>query len=327
MNTHDLIGLNPHVQYTIFLAGITCRGEGVRGPGYRMPIFESVKYTSTLEAEYTEKTVNFPVWAYGAVSGVVVSWLIIGSLSAIYLRRRRLSQVSGGCCSWCYLGVPSTAKPIKGDGLSLKLSSPKASNNLNSPINTSETKSSHTITTTTTEPQDYTTTGHRSVLLQSKASRNVEDQRLIREIDGSGEPFAMVFNPSSASTPTNSANNNQSCMMGHCLPLTTNVSYPNAVELFQTPSSLHTCNSINSFSGFSPQSSSGGQMVPSEAQLNSSPILSSVNSRSDAPFEVPPYATSNVLPLEVNISLWNNSRKVRKSLLTRIIRFYLQSNF
>ncbi|KAL7062286.1 hypothetical protein AAHC03_01584 [Spirometra sp. Aus1] len=84
VHMHDVHGLNPHVEYTIFLAGITCRGEGVRGPGYRMPVLASLVSSPTR----LSAAPPFPSWAYGVVCGIVVVWITVGLLVYLCACRR-----------------------------------------------------------------------------------------------------------------------------------------------------------------------------------------------------------------------------------------------
>ncbi|KAM7540224.1 hypothetical protein Aperf_G00000022193 [Anoplocephala perfoliata] len=300
-NSHDLLGLNPHVEYTIFLAGVTCRGEGVRGPGYRMPLFGSAMSQAPNPAELQSKSVLFPAWAYGAVSGVVVVWILIGCLFAVCLRRRKIHQNSQGFCCCC-LQSPSTSKSLKQDDTAFNLSPRKPTNSFVSPVNTPETKSSHTVTTNA-ETQEYTSSDHHSsVHLQRKTSRNgggssSEGRRLLKGTESSGEQATMMLNSSSASTPSNTSN--QACIKSHCLPLTASVPYPAGT----TPPGGY--NMINSISGFSPQ------MGHYEAQWNNgSQQQNSSGGRSNVLQEVPPYASSNVLPNEMNQSSWNPGPEV-----------------
>ena len=261
-----------------------------------MPILGSGMHPQSSGAEYSVKPVPFPVWAYGAVSGVVVVWLLIGCLFTVCLRRRKPRHNSCRYCSCCCSGSRSTAKAIKNDGSSLKMSSP---------IATSETKSSHTITTTTTEAQDYTPSDHHSVRLQLKAARNDEAKRLLKGTEGGSEPITMMPGSSSASTPTNTANS----MKGRCLPPTANVPYPSGAGGFQAPTPPSAFNVINSMTGFSPHYSSGGLVVLYETHWNVSQLQTSVSSRNNGLLEVPPYASSNVLPPEVSRSSQNNPIK------------------
>ncbi|VDL62459.1 unnamed protein product [Hymenolepis diminuta] len=296
-NTHDLLGLNPNIEYTIFMAGITCRGEGVRGPGYRMPLFGSAPNQAPPSSEFHSRTVFFPIWAYGAVSGAVVVWLLIGCLFALCLRRRKAQQDSRDFCCCCLSS--STSKPLKRDDIAFKLSPRKSSNNFASQINTSETKSSHTFTTNA-ETQDYTSSDHHSsVHLQRKASRNdggssTEGHRLLKSTESSGEPTAIMLNSSSASTPTNTSN--KACFKPHGLPLTASVPYPGGT----TPPGTY--NMINSLTALSPHY---------ESQWNNdSQLQNSAGARSNALPEIPAYASSNVLPSEMNKSSWNPGLEV-----------------
>ncbi|KAL5112378.1 hypothetical protein TcWFU_006749 [Taenia crassiceps] len=302
VSTHDLTGLNPNVEYTIFLAGITCRGEGVRGPGYRMPIFRGAVYSPSPTTEPSAKTAPFPIWAYGAVSGVLIAWLLTGCLFVVCLRRRKSQHSSH---SYCCLGAPSTTKPIKQDRTAFKMSSRKANNSFVSTIHTSETKSSHTITMTT-EAQDCPPSDSRSVaLLQCKTSRNGgggEVQRLLKGVESSGDPTTLMLNSSSTSTPTNTTSN-QGCLNGHGLPLTAGVPYPTGVGGFQSVTPPGAYNMINSLPGF-PMEPPNGQMLHYE--WNDSQLHNSAGSRNKELHEVPPYASSNVVPLEMNQSTWNS---------------------
>ncbi|VDK32412.1 unnamed protein product [Taenia asiatica] len=304
VSTHDLTGLNPNVEYTIFLAGITCRGEGVRGPGYRMPIFGRTVHPPSPATESLVKTAPFPVWAYGAVSGVLIAWLITGCLFVVCLRRRKSQHASH---SYCCFGVPSATKPIKQDRTTFKMSSRKANNSFFSTIHTSETKSSHTVTMTT-DAQDCPPSDSRSVaLLQRKASRNGsggEVQHLLKGVESSGDPTTLMLNSSSASTPTNTTSN-QGCLKGHGLPLTASVPYPTGVGGFQPATPPGAYNMINSLPGFSTEPLNG-QMLHYEAQWNDSQLQNSAGSRTKELHEVPPYASSNVVPLEMNQSTWNS---------------------
>lgn len=279
------------------MAGITCRGEGVRGPGYRMPLFGSAPNQAPPSSEFHSRTVFFPIWAYGAVSGAVVVWLLIGCLFALCLRRRKAQQDSRDFCCCCLSS--STSKPLKRDDIAFKLSPRKSSNNFASQINTSETKSSHTFTTNA-ETQDYTSSDHHSsVHLQRKASRNdggssAEGHRLLKSTESSGEPTAIMLNSSSASTPTNTSN--KACFKPHGLPLTASVPYPSGT----TPPGTY--NMINSLTALSPHY---------ESQWNNdSQLQNSAGARSNALPEIPAYASSNVLPSEMNKSSWNPGPEV-----------------
>lgn len=266
-----------------------------------MPLFGSVRNQAPHSAEFPSRSVLFPAWAYGAVSGVVVVWLLIGCLFAVCLRRRKIHQDSQGFCCCC-LQPPSTSKSLKQDDTAFSLSPRKPTNSFVSPINTSETKSSHTVTTNA-ETQDYTSSDHHSsVQLQRKASRNgggssSEGRRLLKGTESSGEPTAMMLNSSSASTPSNTSN--QACIKSHCLPLTASVPYPSGT----TPTDGY--NMISSISGFSPQ------MGHYEPQWNNdSQHQNSSGGRSNVFQEVPPYASSNVLPNEMHQSSWNPGPEV-----------------
>ncbi|VDO00455.1 unnamed protein product [Rodentolepis nana] len=296
-NTHDLLGLNPNIEYTIFLAGITCRGEGVRGPGYRMPLFGSVSNQAP-PPDFNSRTVFFPIWAYGAVCGAVVVWLLIGCLFVICLRRRKAQQDSRGYCCCCLSS--STSKPLKRDDIVFKLSPRKSNNNFDSQINISETKSSNTFTTNA-ETQHYTSSDHHSsVHLQRRASRtcggsSTESHRMLKGTESSGEPTAIMLNSSLASTPSNTTTN-QPCFKPQCLPPTASVPYPSGT----TPPGTY--NMINSLTGFPPQY---------ESQWNNeSQVQNSAGARSNAHPEIPAYASSNVLPSDMNNSSWNSGPEV-----------------
>ncbi|CDS40470.1 roundabout 2 [Echinococcus multilocularis] len=311
VSTHDLIDLNPNVEYTIFLAGITCRGEGVRGPGYRMPIFGRTVHPPSSVTGSSSKTAPFPVWAYGAVSGILIAWLLIGCLFVTCLRRHKSQHASPG---YCCFGTPSTTKPIKRDQTAFKMYSRKGNNSFISPVNTSGTKSSHTITTTT-EVQDYPpSTSHSAALLKCKASCNgsgVEVQRLLKGVESSCDPTMLMLNSSSASSPTNTTSN-QDCFRGHGLPLTAGVPYLTGVGSFQPATPPGAYNMINSLPGFS-SGPPDGRLLHYEAQQNDPQLQNSTSSRSKTPHEVPPYASSNVLPPEMNQSSWNPATEVDHS--------------
>ncbi|VDP84702.1 unnamed protein product [Echinostoma caproni] len=89
--TRDIFGLSPHVEYTIYLAGVTCRGEGVRGSGFRLPPAISL-WRKTNAAEFSELEVDknssfyFPPWAYGIIAGIVLFWIMIGLLAPLLVR-------------------------------------------------------------------------------------------------------------------------------------------------------------------------------------------------------------------------------------------------
>lgn len=90
--TRDIFGLSPHVEYTVYLAGVTCRGEGVRGAGFRLPPAISL-WRKTHGTEFSELSdisdsgFYFPPWAYGIIAGVVLFWILIGLLAPLLGRR------------------------------------------------------------------------------------------------------------------------------------------------------------------------------------------------------------------------------------------------
>lgn len=258
--------------------------------------------------ESSAKTAPFPVWAYGAVSGVLIAWVLTCCLFVVCLRRRRSQHASR---SYCCFGASSSTKSIKQDRTAFKMSSRKGNNSFASTIHTSETKSSHTITMTT-EAQDCPPSDSRSVaLLQRKASRNGsggEVQRLLKGVENSGDPTTLMLNSSSASTPTNTASN-QGCLKGHGLPPTAGVPYPTGVGGFQSATPPGAYNMINSLPGFSSEPQNG-QALHYEAQWNDSQLQNSAGNRTKELHEVPPYASSNVVPLEMNQSTWNSVTEV-----------------
>ncbi|TPP65021.1 hypothetical protein FGIG_00962 [Fasciola gigantica] len=90
--TRDIFGLSPHVEYTIYLAGVTCRGEGVRGAGFRLPPAISL-WRKTHGSKFselgviTDSSLYFPPWAYGIIAGIVLFWVAIGLLAPLLGRR------------------------------------------------------------------------------------------------------------------------------------------------------------------------------------------------------------------------------------------------
>ncbi|KER20490.1 hypothetical protein T265_10976 [Opisthorchis viverrini] len=96
VHTRDVFGLDPHVEYTIYLAGVTCRGEGVRGPGYRLfpasSLFQSAYGEATHPANILSTKSKFPPWGYGIIIGVIVIWIFFGSMIPILTRRSPVKQ-------------------------------------------------------------------------------------------------------------------------------------------------------------------------------------------------------------------------------------------
>ncbi|CAH8542563.1 unnamed protein product [Dicrocoelium dendriticum] len=83
VHSKDVFGINPHVEYLIYLSGVTCRGEGVRGPGYRLPpaayflrdVHESKSHTAGITRHVSAE---FPPWAYGVIIVTLLFWFIVG---------------------------------------------------------------------------------------------------------------------------------------------------------------------------------------------------------------------------------------------------------
>ncbi|TGZ60745.1 hypothetical protein CRM22_008353 [Opisthorchis felineus] len=112
VHTRDVFGLDPRVEYTIYVAGVTCRGEGVRGPGYRLFPASSLFQTAYGEVAHPANMLStkskFPPWGYGIIIGVVVSWIFFGSMIPIITRRSPVKQSNDPqhpeidrCWHWC----------------------------------------------------------------------------------------------------------------------------------------------------------------------------------------------------------------------------------
>lgn len=317
VNYHDLIGLHPSIEYTIFLAGITCRGEGVRGPGYRLPVYGAAHSSSPgyFQSSPSSSSAPFPIWAYGAVAGVVVIWLLIGFLIALCLRRRKSSTPSSASSyrSCCF---SSTAKPIKHDPSAFRMCSRNTSNAFNPSIASSATKSSHLIPSISGTTQEYqlTSVNHHhqlssaatSAVLQRRASlrnNNGEMQRLLMKgSEGTGEPTPQLSS-SSASSPTNTAcyNRNQQYQP--------NAAFPPPTQPPPPPTQPLTHNMVNSLPGFSPQNR---QPLTYDGQwMDNGNGGGGVRGRCPIPPEVPPYASSNVLPpAGMTQSAWSGANEV-----------------
>ncbi|VDD75652.1 unnamed protein product [Mesocestoides corti] len=304
VNTHDLIGLNPNIEYTIFLAGITCRGEGVRGPGYRMPVFGKIIHSSS-PSKFQTSASFFPSWAYGAVSGVAIAWLLVGFLLVFCLRRRKSQQTSP---HYCCFGKFTSTNLSKQDHVPFQMSTRNKNNAFFAPNASPETKVGHLIPPIT-ETQDYQAGDHQAVsLLHVKSSKSggTEVQRLLKSVEGAGEPIVQTTS-SSSSTPIN-AMSSQGCHKGRCLPLTSSVPFPTNAAMFQ-PTTPATHNLINGNSSFSSQPPNG-QVIGYAIQWSDSQAPSSEGAGGAGPPEVPPYASSNVLPLELDQSSWKPSSEV-----------------
>ncbi|KAF7260055.1 hypothetical protein EG68_03775 [Paragonimus skrjabini miyazakii] len=92
LSSKDVFGLSPNVDYMIYMAGITCRGEGVRGPGYPLPSATSLLHKLYGDAIPDQGSTftndwRFPLWAYGIIVAVILGWVLFGLLISAVARR------------------------------------------------------------------------------------------------------------------------------------------------------------------------------------------------------------------------------------------------
>ncbi|KAF6777120.1 hypothetical protein AHF37_03125 [Paragonimus kellicotti] len=97
LSSKDVFGLSPNVDYMIYMAGITCRGEGVRGPGYPLPSAISLSHKLSGDAIPDQESTftndwRFPLWAYGIIVAVILSWVFFGLLISVVARRGALKR-------------------------------------------------------------------------------------------------------------------------------------------------------------------------------------------------------------------------------------------
>ncbi|CAH8581141.1 unnamed protein product [Heterobilharzia americana] len=95
VHSKDIQGLNPFVDYVIYISGVNCRGEGVRGPGYHL---RSVTAGLKGPAKSSGYEVNifehftFPSWAYVLLCGFIIFWIIFGLLIHFVVRQTSKKQ-------------------------------------------------------------------------------------------------------------------------------------------------------------------------------------------------------------------------------------------
>ncbi|KAF8568561.1 hypothetical protein P879_06482 [Paragonimus westermani] len=97
LSSKDIFGLSPNVDYMIYIAGITCRGEGVRGPGYPLPSAVSLLHKLYGDAIPDQDSAStngwrFPLWAYGVIVALILGWVLFGFLISIVARRGALKR-------------------------------------------------------------------------------------------------------------------------------------------------------------------------------------------------------------------------------------------
>ncbi|CAH8574077.1 unnamed protein product [Schistosoma margrebowiei] len=95
IHSKNIHGLNPFVDYIIYISGINCKGEGVRSSGYHLRsiaagLHDPIK-SSDYELNYLEHF-DFPVWGYILLFGFVVFWILFGLFIHFVVRQTSRKQ-------------------------------------------------------------------------------------------------------------------------------------------------------------------------------------------------------------------------------------------
>ncbi|CAH8298093.1 unnamed protein product [Schistosoma turkestanicum] len=94
IHSKNIHGLNPFVDYMIYISGVNCKGEGVRGSGYHLRSIAAGLH-NPIKSDY-EITIlehfNFPVWAYILLFGFVIFWIFFGLFIHFVVRQTSRKQ-------------------------------------------------------------------------------------------------------------------------------------------------------------------------------------------------------------------------------------------
>nr|CAH8853658.1 unnamed protein product [Trichobilharzia regenti] len=96
VHSKSIQGLNPFVDYVIYISGVNCRGEGVRGPGYHLrSVVTGLQSPTTKSSDYEINILEhftFPLWAYILLFGFIIFWIIFGLLIHFVVRQTSRKQ-------------------------------------------------------------------------------------------------------------------------------------------------------------------------------------------------------------------------------------------
>ncbi|TNN08140.1 Protein sax-3 isoform 4 [Schistosoma japonicum] len=90
----NIRGLNPFVDYVIYISGVNCKGEGVRGPGYHLRSI-AAGLRNPMKSDYELNILEnfaFPTWAYFLLFGFIVFWIIFGLFIHFVVRHTSRKQ-------------------------------------------------------------------------------------------------------------------------------------------------------------------------------------------------------------------------------------------
>ncbi|CAH8599102.1 unnamed protein product [Schistosoma rodhaini] len=95
IHSKNIHGLNPFVDYIIYISGINCKGEGVRSSGYHLRSIAAGLHNPIKSSDYELNYLghfDFPVWGYILLFGFVVFWILFGLFIHFVIRQTPRKQ-------------------------------------------------------------------------------------------------------------------------------------------------------------------------------------------------------------------------------------------